>query len=245
MLKTDLAGVVDVGRDHNTLFFCSVGKSLSIKETSHRPWGSLSLSVMCFKVLKSHNDHVNTAKVYQYSKFCNFTHKHSNIKCVHSKDIDTLTGDGSAVGHCTVGQPRVALAHENLLRDPVLWLVSNWVKLYLQNSVFLFTLSLTKLRSSYNQLRALKETVSVLHLCICWKFVVCSLNANSSAITSLVPCSHPLSVSSLHELLFSQTQGGGEVKQKNLQCPLPNWPQGGGSRPVGYFSLPIHFSRLP
>ena len=150
-------------------------------------------------------------------------------------------------GTATWGSRWVALAHENLLRDPVLWLVSNWVKLYLQNSVFLFTLSLTKLRSSCNQLRALvnKETVSVLHLCICWKFVVCSLNAKSSALTSLVTCSHPLSVSSLHELLFSQTQGGGEVKQKNLQCPLPNWPQGGGSRPVGYFSLPIHFSRLP
>ena len=44
-------------------------------------------------------------KIYQYSKFCNFTHKHSNFKFVHSKDIDTLTGDGSAVGHCTVGQP--------------------------------------------------------------------------------------------------------------------------------------------
>ena len=44
-------------------------------------------------------------KIYQYSKFCNFTHKHSNFKCVYSKDIDTLTGDGSAVGHCTVGQP--------------------------------------------------------------------------------------------------------------------------------------------
>ena len=98
--------MVDVGRDHNTLFFCSVGKSLSIRETSHSPWASLSLSVChVFKVLKSHNDHLNTVKVYQYSKFCNFTHKHSNFKFVHSKDIDTLTGDGSAVGHCTVGQP--------------------------------------------------------------------------------------------------------------------------------------------
>ena len=88
------------------LFFSSVGKSLSIRETSHSPWASLSLSVChVFKVLKSHNDHLNTVKVYQYSKFCNFTHKHSNFKFVHSKDIDTLTGDGSAVGHCTVGQP--------------------------------------------------------------------------------------------------------------------------------------------
>ena len=77
---------------NNTLFFCSVGKSLSIRETSHSPWASLSLSVChVFKVLKSHNDHVNTVKVYQYSKFCNFTHKHSNFKCVYSKDIDAFT----------------------------------------------------------------------------------------------------------------------------------------------------------
>ena len=51
------------------LFFSSVGKSLSIRETSHRPWGSLSLSVICFKVLKSHNANVNIVNmIYSYSK---------------------------------------------------------------------------------------------------------------------------------------------------------------------------------
>ena len=81
-------------------------------------------------------------KIYQYSKFCNFTHKHSNFKCVHSKDIDTLTGDGSAVGHCTVGQPLGCSG------------------------------SLNKTSSAIQSFDL--YTVSVLHLCICWKFVVCS-----------------------------------------------------------------------
>ena len=146
------------------------------------------------------------------------------------------------------GSRWVALAHENLLRDPVLWLVSNWVKLYLQNSVFLFTLSLTKLRSSCNQLRALvnKETVSVLHLCICWKFVVCSLNAKSSALTSLVTCSHPLSVSSLHNLyLFSQTQGGGRWSKKIFNAHFPIGHRVGGLGRLGTFPYLYIFQDFP
>ena len=113
------------------LFFSSVGKSLSIRETSHRPWGSLSLSVICFKVLKSHNANVNIVNmiysyskdkikniIYQFSTFYNFIHQHqhSNLKCVHSKD--TLTGDSSAVGQCGAAAGLLRLASN--LRDPVL-----------------------------------------------------------------------------------------------------------------------------
>ena len=137
------------------LFFSSVGKSLSIRETSHRPWGFLSLSVICFKVLIYHNELVyivNTVKIkqrksYQYwilyiLQFPSSTFK-LKMKCVHSKD--TLTGDSSAVGQCGAAAGLLRLA--STLRDPVLWLVSGWVNLYFQNSVFLLTRSLTKLRS--------------------------------------------------------------------------------------------------